>query len=452
MKKVLFSLMLMAFLPAMAFADSIDTARAQKAAKTFLSNNGVNATRLIDLTEAAGFRNLYIYNANPGFIVMSADDRVQPVLGYSLTGSFDPATMPDNVRAWLQGYSDEIQSAIDCRATATAEVAQQWHDLYSGNRGARATVVVAPLIQTFWDQDDPYNQLCPTVSGTATYTGCVATAMAQVMKFWNWPIQGNGSKSYRWNSQTLSVNFGNTTYDWANMTNTYDENSTEAQQTAVATLMYHCGVSVSMSYGTDGSGAYSTDVDDALTSYFRYNSSTISYKTKQSYPSSWLDLLKTDLNAGRPVYYSGSGTGGGHAFVCDGYDSDNYFHFNWGWSGMYDGYFLVSNLNPGTGGAGSGSSGTYNSSQAAIFGIQPTYSSLSAPTLTATLVQDVSQRDVNLSWNTVSGASKYQLFRNSVLIYEGTTASYSDVTAPYGSLLCELCQLEQWHLAELECR
>lgn len=117
--------MLMAFLPAMAFADSIDTARAQKAAKTFLSNNGVNATRLIDLTEAAGFRNLYIYNANPGFIVMSADDRVQPVLGYSLTGSFDPATMPDNVRAWLQGYSDEIQSAIDCRATATAEVAQQ---------------------------------------------------------------------------------------------------------------------------------------------------------------------------------------------------------------------------------------------------------------------------------------------------------------------------------------
>lgn len=433
MKKVLFSLMLMASLPAMAFADSIDTARAQKAAKTFLSNNGVNATRLIDLTEAAGFRNLYIYNANPGFIVMSADDRVQPVLGYSLTGSFDPATMPDNVRAWLQGYSDEIQSAIDCRATATAEVAQQWHDLYSGNRGARATVVVAPLIQTFWDQDDPYNQLCPTVSGTATYTGCVATAMAQVMKFWNWPIQGNGSKSYRWNSQTLSVNFGNTTYDWANMTNTYDENSTEAQQTAVATLMYHCGVSVSMSYGTDGSGAYSTDVDDALTSYFRYNSSTISYKTKQSYSSSWLNLLKTDLNAGRPVYYSGSGTGGGHAFVCDGYDSDNYFHFNWGWSGMYDGYFLVSNLNPGTGGAGSGSSGTYNSSQAAIFGIQPTYSSLSAPTLTATLVQDVSQRDVNLSWNTVSGASKYQLFRNSVLIYEGTTASYSDVTAPYGS-------------------
>lgn len=433
MKRVLCFLILLAMLPAAAMAEHVESARAQQAAKTFFNNNGVNANKLTDLSAEAGFTNLYIYNADKGFVVMAADDRVQPVLGYSLTGSFEPDAMPDNVRAWLQGYNDEIQFVVESNAKAAPETKQQWQDLENGVRGTKATVVVEPLIQTFWDQGDPYNQLCPTVSGTATYTGCVATAMAQVMKFWNWPIQGNGSKSYRWNNQTLSVNFGNTTYDWANMTNTYDENSTETQQTAVATLMYHCGVSVSMSYGTDGSGAYSTDVASAMTSYFRYNSSTISYKTKQSYSSSWLNLLKTDLNAGRPVYYSGSGTGGGHAFVCDGYDSDNYFHFNWGWSGMYDGYFLVSNLNPGTGGAGSGSSGTYNSSQAAIFGIQPTYSNISAPTLNATLVQNVSQRDVNVSWNTVSGASKYQLFRNSVLIYEGSSTSYSDVTAPYGS-------------------
>ena len=432
MKRVLCFLILLAMLPAVAMAEHVESARAQQAAKTFFNNNGVNANKLIDLSAEAGFTNLYIYNADKGFVVMAADDRVQPVLGYSLTGSFDPDAMPDNVRAWLQGYSDEIQWTVENNTKATEETAQQWSDLENGVRGTKATVVVEPLIQTFWDQGDPYNQLCPTVSGTATYTGCVATAMAQVMKFWNWPIKGKGSKSYRWNNQTLSADFENTTYDWANMTNTYDENSTEAQQTAVATLMYHCGVSVSMDYGTDGSGAYSTDVASAMTSYFRYNSS-ISYKTKQGNSSNWLTLLKTDLDARRPVYYSGSGSGGGHAFVCDGYDSNNYFHFNWGWSGMYDGYFLVNNLNPGTGGAGSGSSGTYNSSQAAIFGIQPTYSNISAPTLNATLVQNVSQRDVNVSWNTVSGASKYQLFRNSVLIYEGSSTSYSDVTAPYGS-------------------
>lgn len=432
MKRVLCFLILLAMLPAVAMAEHVESARAQQAAKTFFNNNGVNANKLTDLSAEAGFTNLYIYNADKGFVVMAADDRVQPVLGYSLTGSFDPDAMPDNVRAWLQGYDDEIKYVVESNAKATPETKQQWQDLENGVRGTKATVVVEPLIQTFWDQGDPYNQLCPTVSGTATYTGCVATAMAQVMKYWNWPIKGNSSKNYRWNNQTLSANFGNTTYDWANMTNTYDENSTEAQQTAVATLMYHCGVSVSMDYGTDGSGAYSTDVAGAMTTYFRYNSS-ISYKTKQSNSSNWLTLLKTDLDAGRPVYYSGSGSGGGHAFVCDGYDSNNYFHFNWGWSGMYDGYFLVNNLNPGTGGAGSGSSGTYNSSQAAIFGIQPTYSNINAPTLNATLVQNVTQRDVNISWNTVSGASKYQLFRNSVLIYEGTSTSFSDVTVPYGS-------------------
>lgn len=432
MKRVLFSLILLAMLPAVAMAEHVESARAQQAAKTFLNTNGVYANKLTDLSAEAGFTNLYIYNADKGFVVMAADDRVQPVLGYSLTGSFDPDAMPDNVRAWLQGYDDEIKYVVESNAKATPETKQQWQDLENGVRGTKATVVVEPLIQTFWDQGDPYNQLCPTVSGTATYTGCVATAMAQVMKYWNWPIKGNSSKNYRWNNQTLSADFENTTYDWANMTNTYDENSTEAQQTAVATLMYHCGVSVSMDYGTDGSGAYSTDVAGAMTTYFRYNSS-ISYKTKQSNSSNWLTLLKTDLDAGRPVYYSGSGSGGGHAFVCDGYDDSDYFHFNWGWSGMYDGYFLVNNLNPGTGGAGSGSSGTYNSSQAAIFGIQPTYSNINAPTLNATLVQNVTQRDVNVSWNTVSGASKYQLFRNSVLIYEGSSTSYSDVTAPYGS-------------------
>lgn len=260
MKRVLFFLILLAMLPAVAMAEHVESARAQQAAKTFFNNNGVNANKLTDLSAESGFTNLYIYNADKGFVVMAADDRVQPVLGYSLTGSFDPDAMPDNVRAWLQGYSDEIQWTVENNTKATEEMAQQWSDLENGVRGTKATVVVEPLLHTMWDQGEPYYNLCPTAtSGGTTYhavTGCVATAMAQIMKYWNWPIKGYGSHNYKPSGFTQqNVNFGNTTYDWANMTDTYDANSTEAEQTAVATLMWHCGVSVDMSYGLDASGA-----------------------------------------------------------------------------------------------------------------------------------------------------------------------------------------------------
>ena len=428
-------------LPAIALADHVESARAQKAAKTFLNNNGIAAAQLIDISAEAGFSNLYIYNADKGFVVMAADDRVQPILGYSLTGHFRVKDMPSNVRGWLQGYDEEIQFAIKNNAKATPETKQQWQDLEKGVKGAKATVVVEPLLNTLWDQGDPYNQLCPTINNEATYSGCVATSMAQIMRYWNWPITGNSSHSYTWRytinnhtySQTLSANFGSTTYDWLNMTDTYGSNSTEAEQTAVATLMYHCGVSVDMDYGTDGSGAYSSDIPSALTSYFRY-SSNVEYKSKAyTNNSTWQGYLKDDLNAGRPIQYSGSGSGGGHAFVCDGYDSDNYFHFNWGWSGMYDGYFTVSNLNPGTGGAGSGSSGTYNSSQAIVRYIQPSYAISNAPTLTVTLTQNQTTRNANLSWTSVSNASSYQVFRNRKLIATTSSRTYTDVNAPYGN-------------------
>ncbi len=437
MKRVLFSLMLMAFLPAMIIADPVDTIRAQKAAKTFLSNNGMNTTRLTDLTAEAGFANLYVYNADQGFVVMAADDRVQPVLGYSLTGSFDPDAMPDNVRAWLQGYDDEIQFVVESHAKATPETKQQWQDLENGVRGTKATVVVEPLLSTMWDQGEPYYNLCPTAtSGGTTYhavTGCVATAMAQIMKYWNWPIKGNGSHSYRPSGfAQQSVNFGNTTYDWANMTDNYDSNSTEAEQTAVATLMWHCGVSVDMSYGLDASGAQSSSIPNALKSYFRYNTS-VAMKYKSSYNNTnWTNLIKGELDSHRPVQYSGNDGSVGHAFVCDGYDNSNYFHFNWGWSGMFDGYFTLNTLNPGTGGTGSGS-GNYNQSQSAIINWYPTYSVNSAPTLTVTLTQNQTTRNANLSWTSLSGVSSYQVFRNRKLIATTTSTSYTDVKAPYGN-------------------
>ena len=371
MKRVLFSLILLAMLPAVAMAEHVESARAQQAAKTFFNNNGVSANKLTDLSAEAGFTNLYIYNADKGFVVMAADDRVQPVLVYSLTGHLRTENMPTNVRGWLQGYDEEIQFAIDSELKATDETSQLWNDLVGGNpKAAKATVVVDALIQTTWDQDPGYNMYCPYDSnaGELTVTGCVATAMAQIMRFWEYPSHGQNEHSYTPSNRpefgTQSVNYAQATYDWSDM-------PLHAPNAEIAMLMYHCGVSVDMMYdigSNGGSGAYSSDIPNALTSYFRYKSGA-SFKNKSSYSSnSWLNLIKTELDAGRPVQYNGSGSGGGHAFVCDGYDNSNYFHFNWGWSGSNDGFYSLSNLTPGSGGSGGGSY-SFTNNQSAVIGI-----------------------------------------------------------------------------------
>ncbi len=429
-------------------AERVTPEIARKVASTFLNNNGAKSAQLTDLSKAAGFANLYIFTAEPGFVVMAADDCVQPILGYSLDGFILDEDMPDNVRGWLQGYDDEIQFAIDNQMRATAETAKQWKDLTEGNtKAGKATTVVPALLQTQWNQNGGYysgtyvtlfNNLCPLKGNTRTVTGCVATAMAQIMKYWNQPAHGIGSHSYTWNNQTLSADFANTNYDWAHMTNTYGKNSTETEKLAVATLMYHCGVSVEMNYNTSGSGGSSAStaaVAEALKTYFNY-SPDIVYRSKGDYTNDeWLNMVKTELDAGRPLQYRGStGSGGGHSFVCDGYDSNNKFHFNWGWAGSYDGYFYLSNLNTGANTQTGAGNGDYTNDQAAIFGIQPaTIGEAAAPTLTATLVQSTGIRNANLSWTAVSGAASYQLYYDCQLIYSGTETSFTHEHIPYGT-------------------
>ena len=436
------------------FAERVTPETAKNVATTFLSNNGAKASQLTDLSKSAGFPNLYIFTAEQGFVVMSADDCVKPILGYSLTGTFSAEDMPDHVRGWLQGYNDEIQYAIDNSMRATSETAKLWRDL-SESKGnvAKANVVVAPLIQTKWNQNKYYNNLCPAVSDGPeghAYTGCVATAMAQIMKYWEHPATGIGSHSYTWNGQTLSADFSSTTYDWGNMQPyyyCYYANGTDPyaigvnaptseQLSAVSTLMYHCGVSVDMNYGgssTGGSGAYSQNVAIALTTFFNY-STNIEYRNKDNYDVNvWIDMIKADLNERRPVQYNGRGSSG-HAFVCDGYDDANYFHFNWGWSGHYDGYFSLNNLNTGANNESGSGNGVYTNEQSAIFGIQPaTTGDAAAPVLTANLIQETGVRDIQLSWSEVTNASAYQLFCNSELIYSGSERSYRDISVPYGT-------------------
>ena len=338
--------------------------------------------------------------------------------------------MPDNKRAWIQEYSNAIQYAIDNQLSATSEVAQQWRDLSEGqfNRSATA-VVVGPLLQTHWDQDSPYNMQCPS----GTVTGCVATAMAQVMKYWNYPTRGIGSHSYTHATYgQQSADFQSTNYDWSHMLNSYSGSSNSTQISAIATLMYHCGVSIDMDYGSalsGGSGASTEAVADALKSYFGYSKDVHHYSRSRYSDSDWIAMLKADLNQNRPIQYHGSGSGGGHSFVCDGYNSSNYFHFNWGWSGDCDEYYTVNNLNPGPGGIGSGSYGIYNESQGAVMGIHPSTNTSTPPSLN----HSINGTTVSLSWTSVSGATDYYIYRDGYRIATTTSTSYT-VSHCHGTL------------------
>lgn len=310
----------------------------------------------------------YVFN-NPnrqGFTIVAADDCVTPLLGFSEESTFDYDSMPDNMKAWLESYQSQIEWAIANGIDASSVKATAKRDN------------IAPLIQTRWDQGSPYNDLCPVYNEsehTRCATGCVATAMAQIMKFHEWPVKGKGSNSYRCYNYTygidfgtLSMNFGDTTFDWANMTDRYNSSSTQEQKDAVATLMYACGISVNMGYGPS-SGAQSTEPAWAFVNNFDYDKGTTYYLRDYFSGSEWEEMMYNELAARRPIMYDGvTDNREGHEFVCDGY-RDGYFHINWGWGGMSDGYFLLSALDPGVQGTGGATSG-FNFQQGATIGIQ----------------------------------------------------------------------------------
>jgi hypothetical protein len=315
----------------------------------------------------------YIYNVNQteGYVIVTADDNVTPILGYSESNYFDPNNIPINMVKWLESYKKEIENVIKNEIQANNEIEMKWRTLKDGTFATPSrTVAVSPLLTTTWNQSPYYNSSCPGGS----VTGCVATAMAQVMKYWNHPVQGSGFHSYNEDDYgTLSANFGGTTYNWSSMPNAVNSNNT-----AVATLMYHCGVSVDMNYSPQSSGAYvisaATPVthcsEYALETYFDYSTGLEGVLRSNYTEANWINLMKAELNAGRPILHAGFGSGGGHAFVCDGYDVNDYFHFNWGWGGISDGYFWNSALNPGSLGTGGGSGG-YNTDQQIIIGVEP---------------------------------------------------------------------------------
>ena len=285
----------------------------------------------------------YVFNTPNGFVIVSADDCVTPILGYSNEGQFDIENIPIQLQDYLQGFVEQIQYGIENHLEADEQTARQWELVRSTGRltNNRSNRTVEPLLTTTWGQGYPYNMYVP--SGCPT--GCVATAMAQIMKYWEWPVQGTGEHSYQWNGQTLSANFGETIYDWDNMLDDYYDNpGTPEQEEAVATLMWHCGVSVNMDYTPYGSSAGLKP--SSLINYFSYSDEMSSESRDFFSDASWKARLKDCLSLGRPVYYRGvSSSDEGHAFVCDGYDSNELFHFNWGWGSIGDGYFAIGALN-----------------------------------------------------------------------------------------------------------
>lgn len=436
MKRFTLFLVLTALIVGPAMAERVSPETARKVATTFLTNNGAKSNQLVDLSKTAGFPNLYIFSTEESFVIMAADDCVKPILGYSLTGKFVAEDMPENLAWWLQGYNNEIQYAIDNQAKATSEVATVWKDLSEGKPDrAKSEIVVPALIQTRWKQREPFNNLCPT--GTAT--GCVATAMAQLMNYHEWPKPyGIGTHSYTHSTYGLqSADFYQVAYDWDNMEDYYGNGYTSTQAEAVATLLYHCGVSVNMDYGTSGSSALSFDIPHALINYFNYSKTT---EYRRRYPDDstayWIADIKAELDARRPMEYNGQGNKGGHSFICDGYRTDDYFHFNWGWANNDDGFFTIDNLNP--------TGYTFNNEQAAVFGIKPAECKVDNPkNFSASLIPGT--RNVNLSWNVVSAAVGYKAFRNGILIgtiSSGDVTSFIDETIPYGTNIYYLRSLD----------
>lgn len=274
------------------------------------------------------------------FVIVSSDERLYKILGFSDNGIFDYETAPIGLIDMLNNYDEQYANVYSNLDKASKGVQKNY-----------SFSPVQPLIQSKWGQSDPYNLDCPkdikSTSGKNCVTGCVATAMAQVMNFWSYPESGTGSNSYTSSTQRIyqSMDFSSVHFDWDNMLNDYNSDATEIQKSAVATLMHAAGVSVSMDYA-DVSGAYAIDMAYALSHFWKYNPN-VSYKKKQYYSDeAWNQLILSELSEGHPILYAGRGNSGGHQFVLDGCNEDGMYHFNFGWDGSGDGYYSLEVLAP----------------------------------------------------------------------------------------------------------
>lgn len=369
MKKLLFSFVLLSVWSGVS-AEQISVSQAASIAEKYLGeavNVGQNLApaKMKGLQMSAESPEYYVFNTDgkKGFVIISGDDELTELVGYSNEGEFRSENAPENLRTWLDGYAAFVRSVRDGESRPMRASVNN------------ATPVVEPLVTTRWNQGEPYNLLCPYDSsvGVTCPTGCAATSMAQLINYHEWPVQGKGTKSYNSSYGRLTVDFSKSVYDWANMKDRYesyyDEDKnivnewTDTEANAVAKLMYDCGVALEMGYGPYSSGAADTEMPLALCNYFNYHADLI---TRDGHTvDEFLARIKEELDNSRPLVFNGQGSGGGHSYIVDGYDSNDYLHVNWGWGGISDGYFNVSYMNPDDLGTGGGSGG-FNEMQSIV--------------------------------------------------------------------------------------
>lgn len=389
MKNTLTTLILSILTATAATAGTVSVNDAQKAAANFYhlksnSRSVVNGTLKYTRTEMDGTVDFYVFDFAPakGFVIISANDNLTPIIGYSIESNFNTQFAKTGLNDWMNHAASHIYQAIQDNAQASQKISAQWIAYLQGNKPAISkSEVVTPLLATAWGQDTFYNQACPynSTDNQTCQAGCVAVAMAQIMKYWNYPAQGTGSfvydnvpPNFLWNYGTQTANFGTTTYNWSAMPNHLNDTNNN-----VANLIYQCGVAAEMSYGDmnqGGSSAYTlaseapswhNTAQSAFASYFSYNPNTLQGVIEAQYTSTaWVSMLETELLEGRPVQYVGyDSIYGGHAWVCDGFDENDNFHMNWGWNGLGNGYFSLNSL--------STEGFDFSTKEAALIGIQP---------------------------------------------------------------------------------
>ena len=364
-------------------ADSITEEQARAKAQSFLQGHQLlpGGRRLAPARMPAVLRNtpagaqtLYVFNVGTqeGFVIVAGDDRARPVLGYVDSGSFDADHMPAALSEMLAIYARQIDmlGQAEAKPDSAARAAKQ-------RRRISGTMAdVTPLLTTTWDQGNPYNAYCPTLNNQTALTGCVATAMAQIANYYEYPTdQVANIAAYTSATNKINVSaWGATTFDWGNMLDSYSGSETSKQIAAVATLMRYCGQAAQMDYGFT-SGAYNGDALYAFKEKLGYNANA-DFRSAANYSvDGWENLIYKEVSQGRPVYYSAldgdTGEVGGHAFVIDGYQSDgNYFHVNWGWGGACNGYFNLFALDPGAPESTATSTG-WHYQMLAIIGLSP---------------------------------------------------------------------------------
>lgn len=356
--------------------EALARVRANGPSKVAAKAAAAGSTLVYTSVSEDGLKSAYLFNLKDGgYMVLAADDAAFPMLGYSDSGMIDASHISPEMNWWLQEYGRQIDWAVKNNRGSNK----------LNTRADNSMTAITPMLKSKWSQDAPYNNLCPIplkvngqtyTGGVHAYTGCVATSMAQVMYYFKYPEVGTGTIQYTpvrsgYTFDRLTWNLARHPFEWDKMLDNYISGEyTEEQGEAVANLMKSCGVSVEMSYGLDASGASGFVISSALRNYFKYD---INCRTeiRDVYSSDdWEKLIYDNLKNVGPTIINGQSPNGGHSFVCDGYDGNGYFHFNWGWSGMSDGYYLLQALNPDAQGIG-GYTGGYNFEQNAIIGMMP---------------------------------------------------------------------------------